>query len=143
MASPQSEQETRRPECPGCHTELAANAVLCVTCGYHLKEGRRLETEVAPEAGPEPPDPNPYRSPANDFAGSQLGPVPADGRSMLSRIEALESQVRVLERRINSTKLLSPDFFTRMLAVAGYVLLANLLFGFLLIALRALILLVS
>lgn len=30
-----------------------------------------------------------------------------------------------------------------MLAVAGYVLLANLLFGFLLIALRALILLVS
>ena len=32
--------------CPECGTALASGAVLCIGCGYHLKLGRRIETEL-------------------------------------------------------------------------------------------------
>lgn len=37
------------PECPSCSAGLAAGAVLCVSCGYHLEQRRHLTS--APSSG--------------------------------------------------------------------------------------------
>jgi hypothetical protein len=57
-------QEQRRPPagkqtpCPICGSILAAEAILCVDCGYHLGHGRVLKTrDAAAEARDQPPDP--------------------------------------------------------------------------------------
>ncbi len=34
-----------RHNCPQCKTTLAAEAVLCVNCGYHLEKGKALQTK--------------------------------------------------------------------------------------------------
>src|SRR5262245_25411588 len=47
------------PGCPSCGAPLATDAVLCISCGYHLKLERHLATAIEKEARP-PVDPNPY-----------------------------------------------------------------------------------
>ncbi|MBL7114843.1 MAG: zinc-ribbon domain-containing protein [Kiritimatiellae bacterium] len=32
--------------CPHCSSELSDHAVLCIQCGYHLKLGQRMETDL-------------------------------------------------------------------------------------------------
>jgi len=32
--------------CPHCSNELPENAVLCIQCGYHLKLGQHIETDI-------------------------------------------------------------------------------------------------
>lgn len=46
------------PQCPACSAQLPEGAVLCMACGYNLRTGQRVTTEVgaAPPAGaPRPP----------------------------------------------------------------------------------------
>src|SRR5436190_19081665 len=61
-------------ECPECRAALAQNAVLCVTCGFHLQRGGYLGTAVErgfqddigeeiPLASFQEKDLNPYASP--------------------------------------------------------------------------------
>lgn len=33
-------------ECPNCGEPIEADAVLCVQCGYHIKLGRQIDTDV-------------------------------------------------------------------------------------------------
>jgi hypothetical protein len=127
-ATPSSQQALR---CPACQAALAPGAVLCVTCGYHLAQGKRLQTSVESageplEAGPDVADDgNPYRSPAQvsrtspDYAQRNYDPE--------TRIAWLEDRVRQLERRIDGTRLVSPSFFTRMWAIIGYSILGYLI----------------
>jgi hypothetical protein len=53
--------------CPECGASLATNAILCVACGYHLKLGHRLQTQIVAQTTTEPEtteaDPNPYAPP--------------------------------------------------------------------------------
>ena len=51
------------PHCPACGASLAADAVLCVACGYHLKLEHHLAT-VVDRVPPRPDDSNPFASPA-------------------------------------------------------------------------------
>jgi hypothetical protein len=38
--------------CPGCGKPLAPRTVVCVACGYNIKLGRRMETQVAVDQSP-------------------------------------------------------------------------------------------
>ena len=51
--------------CPGCGAAMTVGAVICVTCGYNVKLGRRMETATAPADPPE-------------AAGLPLGITPVD-----------------------------------------------------------------
>jgi len=55
--------------CPSCDAELAPNAVLCVACGYHLKQRTHLATVAEPSVQPMPDNLNPYQSPAAGTSG--------------------------------------------------------------------------
>ena len=126
-------------QCPSCGASLPEGAVLCVQCGFHLQEGKRLTTESAtPEIAPaaEPPAAaaagNPYQSPAAAPTGLFAGKTRDGGRlrhnyDVPTRVTYLEERVRELERRVDSTWLLSPNFLMRMLAVWGFAMLANLM----------------
>lgn len=47
----------KKPRCPSCGNALRPGAVICVNCGYNLKEGRKLTTEIKDEpAESEPSD---------------------------------------------------------------------------------------
>jgi len=35
------------PMCPGCGAEMEPESVLCVQCGYHLKLGKKIETDLS------------------------------------------------------------------------------------------------
>ena len=58
---------------------------------------------------------------------------------MDTRVEFLEERVRALEKRIDSTRLLSPGFFVRMLAVCGHAALGYFLIVFIYSILRRLL----
>ena len=38
-------------KCPNCNQPIKPDAVLCVKCGFNLQEGRKMQTEVAADAG--------------------------------------------------------------------------------------------
>ena len=40
-------------KCPSCNSPVAAHAVICIKCGFNLKEGKKIKTSV--EAGPAGP----------------------------------------------------------------------------------------
>lgn len=127
--------------CPNCNEALPAGAIICVSCGYHLKEGRVLRTvvEPAPATIPSTQDDNPYRAPSphGTYAVDDSKRVgPTKNYDPNTRLEWLENRVRELERRIDGTWLTAPGFFTRMWAVFGYAVLAylSLVFVFFVIA---------
>ena len=45
--------EAPKKQCPSCKAELAANAVICVNCGFNLKTNRQMSTQIG-EALPVP-----------------------------------------------------------------------------------------
>ncbi len=47
----QAAAETGR--CPACNQSINPGAVICVKCGYNLKKGKRLQTDVADEDSPQ------------------------------------------------------------------------------------------
>lgn len=47
----QAAAETGR--CPACNQSIKTGAVICVKCGYNLKKGKRLQTDVANEDSPQ------------------------------------------------------------------------------------------
>jgi hypothetical protein len=58
--------------CPSCQSPLAANAVLCVSCGYNLKSGKKMNTfAYAPSTAIEEPKKRP-RSRVNQVLVSRL-----------------------------------------------------------------------
>jgi hypothetical protein len=130
--------------CPSCKIELPDNAVLCVGCGFHLKDGMHLAMTV----GEDPPasdsvsdENNPFRSPA-DTTGRDERKLPYQQNYDLdTRVGHLEERVRALERRVDATRLVAPGFFTRMQAVTGYTVLgfflAVLVYSFLRALIRA------
>lgn len=42
------EEEVLAPEgkCPNCGNKLRTTAVVCINCGFNLKDGKRIETRV-------------------------------------------------------------------------------------------------
>jgi hypothetical protein len=114
--------------CPGCGAELPPGAVLCVACGYDLKEGRQLETVREPlvdelltrvpnreESAYQPPEP----SLAAPVRKKEL----EKNLDLETRVFWLEERLRELERRVNGTRLTAPEFTARMFAVLGLWLL--------------------
>jgi hypothetical protein len=121
--------------CPGCGAELPPGAVLCVACGYDLKEGRQLETvreplvaEILTRAPPR--DDNPYRPPDPTLAAPVRKKELEKNLDLETRVFWLEERLRELERRVNGTRLTAPDFATRMFAVFGLWLLGYIAVGF-------------
>jgi hypothetical protein len=122
-------------QCPNCKAALPANAVICVACGLHLKEGKMLKTTVESSSGPASAISlqqrgNPYRAPTTGDTYAVGGPtnsVRAPSSDWSPRLESLEHRIRELERRIDGTRLVAPGFFTRMWAVFGYMMMANLI----------------
>lgn len=47
----QAAAETGR--CPACNQSINPGAVICVKCGYNLKKGKRLQTDVADDGTPQ------------------------------------------------------------------------------------------
>ncbi len=47
----QAAAETGR--CPACNQSIKPGAVICVKCGYNLKKGKRLQTDVADDGTPQ------------------------------------------------------------------------------------------
>ena len=125
--------------CPSCNAELADDAVLCVGCGFHLKEGTHLATAVgeAHARSDAPADDNPYRSPADGVGGVHRRPLSHPNYDIDTRVEHLEQRVRELERRVDATRLVAPDFFTRLLAVCCYAVLGYLLVVLIFVVLSA------
>ena len=41
-----SDPNYRGPRCPGCNAPIAQSAVLCVKCGFDLRTGHRIKSEV-------------------------------------------------------------------------------------------------
>ena len=37
---------TERGKCPSCNSPIAAHAVICINCGFNLKEGKKVKTAV-------------------------------------------------------------------------------------------------
>lgn len=121
--------------CPNCRTALPAQAVICVSCGYSLRDGKLLTTVVESPSGERPTaavrdDGNPYRAPSphDTYAVSEprRSGLP-ESRESNFRIESLEHRIRELERRIDGTWLVAPGFFTRVWAVFGHMMMANLI----------------
>lgn len=58
VTGPRPTQETKATSapqadrCPSCGNKIRAGAVLCINCGYNLKEGKQLKTEVGPAETP-------------------------------------------------------------------------------------------
>ncbi|QEG39438.1 hypothetical protein [Roseimaritima ulvae] len=50
----------RPTHCPVCEAALAADAVLCIECGYHLERGQRVRAETSATRRREALDANPY-----------------------------------------------------------------------------------
>jgi len=44
-AAQQSAAQTGR--CPACNQSIKPDAVICIKCGYNLKKGKRMQTQVA------------------------------------------------------------------------------------------------
>jgi uncharacterized Zn finger protein (UPF0148 family) len=150
MNAPPTEEPTPTPEqrCPDCRAPLTPGAVLCVACGYDLKEGRKLETvrePEAPEAGP-PHAPHVAEEVREPAAPPDLSlPAPARKKELEKNLDLetrvfwLEERQRELERRVSGTHLTSRDFGVRMFAVFGLWLVAFLAIAFCLGALAALV----
>ena len=112
--------------CPSCSVELPEDAILCVSCGYHLSQRRHLAAAVGDsqsETREVSRDVNPYLSPQDDSSGTRKQGAYLTNYDMKTRVEFLEERVRELERRIDSTRLVAPDFFARMFAVCGHAVL--------------------
>ena len=78
---------------------------------------------------------NPYQPPGEAVPVADRGSPFTDSDGGEDRLAVLEGKVRLLERRINDTRLVSPRFFLRMLAVwgywiLGYILLVAIVFAF-------------
>lgn len=39
--------ESASPQCPSCGGDMEADAVLCISCGYHLKLRKKIETDLS------------------------------------------------------------------------------------------------
>ncbi|MCA9164044.1 MAG: zinc ribbon domain-containing protein [Planctomycetales bacterium] len=69
MSTLSSVTESSSKRCPSCGVELAAGAVLCIQCGYHLVHGRHLALvyDGDDDTNAAPADPtfasNPYAAP--------------------------------------------------------------------------------
>ena len=112
--------------CPSCNVELPEDAILCVSCGYHLLQRKHLETAVDDsqlETTEASRDVNPYLSPQDDSSGTRKHGAYRTNFDMNTRVEFLEERVRELERRIDLTRLVAPDFIARTFAVCGHALL--------------------
>ncbi len=139
--SPASPSENR---CPNCGAELPPEAVLCVACGYDLREGRRLETvrEPAPDEPlpqPKPLDEPSYTPPDPSLAAPVRKKELEKNLDLETRVFWLEERVRELERRVTGTGLTAREFSIRTFAVFGHWLLGFLTIAFCLGALLALL----
>ena len=38
--------QTEAAACPGCGAQLAADAVLCIQCGFDTRSGKKIETDL-------------------------------------------------------------------------------------------------
>ncbi len=140
--APSSPTEAR---CPECGADLPPGAVLCVNCGYDLREGRRLETvrEPAPAAldaeTAETTEAAEYRLPDLSLAAPIRKKELEKNLDLETRVFWLEERLRELERRVAGTRLTSPEFSTRVFAVMGLWLVGFLTLGFSVGALLALL----
>lgn len=82
--------------CPSCGTVLKDGAVLCVACGYHLKLGRKLETEHG--ASLPKPSSNPYAAPS--IEATEADP-PKKG---LPKFDLTERAVKEVEGLVSDAK---------------------------------------
>lgn len=69
------------PVCPSCNAEVKPTAVLCVNCGFDLKEGKQLQTSV--EAGDDAAAKRKGKNKAGDDAAAPgPGAGPSDGAGL-------------------------------------------------------------
>lgn len=53
--------------CPFCKASLAPGAVLCVSCGFHLERGTKVDVDIAPTVTSVRDPANPFRSPGTEL----------------------------------------------------------------------------
>jgi hypothetical protein len=71
--------------CPGCGAEMAAEAVLCVMCGFDLRRGHRLKTRVGS---------------AINLDDEDLGDLPVHGVSQLDEAERNIARAILQEKQL-------------------------------------------
>ncbi len=70
----QAAAETGR--CPACNQSITSGAVICIKCGYNLKKGKRLKTQVRDEANPDAPTGDTVKLPQSALASiGEASPV--------------------------------------------------------------------
>ncbi len=83
-------QEPKESTCPSCRKPLSPSAVLCVDCGYDLRSGRKLQTEIdSEESAPASFSPRSWEKSSADVHASSQANGPFWRGCVLSAIAVL------------------------------------------------------
>jgi uncharacterized membrane protein len=84
--------------CPSCGSKVNPGAVICLNCGFNVKEGRKVETEVlSPAAGPAPANPSSLAA-VNPVASTAAADLSARADRDAEMAEEAERRHRFNER---------------------------------------------
>ena len=91
--------------CPGCGSEMAEEAILCVVCGFDLRKGHRIKTR---------------KGSVSDLDNEDLGDLPVHG------VEALDDAERAIARQDRAGRLKKGVpwwmFFLAFIGLVGFVI---------------------
>ncbi len=95
MNTPSGQNPDSHESCPSCGNALAAGAVLCVACGYHLESDRFLATVAEPNPTATT-DSNPYASPVVTERSPNEPPVFDLTEAGVRRVKAVVSDAQMV-----------------------------------------------
>ncbi len=72
-AAQKSADQTGR--CPACNQSIKPGAVICIKCGYNLKKGKRVQTNVVDGDSPDTPPNNSAKIPDSVMASIGTSPI--------------------------------------------------------------------
>lgn len=52
--SPAQQAAAKTGRCPACNQSINPSAIICIKCGYNLKKGKRMQTQVADDDSDQP-----------------------------------------------------------------------------------------
>jgi len=65
VAATNEPTQAARGKCPNCNSPMGVSAVVCINCGFHAEDGRKIQTAVATPPKPDDPyEPEPKLSKA-------------------------------------------------------------------------------
>ncbi len=85
---------TSAERCPSCGSKIKPEAVICLNCGFNLKEGRKVQTQVlSPATGPAPAEQSKLAA-VNPVAGAAAADLGARAQRDAEMAEETERQHR-------------------------------------------------